>query len=247
MITWSAGPRTRFTSAGILLMIALALALMLPWARAAADITSASLPHTADSVLFDLYDWYDPANVSDDQLGLEYASWHSGDERTGQLFPHWVQIDFGTQRAVKQLNLLAYSETHDSNLRLKDFRFEGSNDGVTYTPLHEGLLEYANRHEWQSFFFQNATGYRYYRLYGVSNWGGYNDLYEQMIIEEWEMFESITGACCFSTGACLLGQEADCEQAGGTYMGHGVSCDPNPCESTPVQSTTWGRIRAIYR
>jgi hypothetical protein len=218
-----------------------------PPARALTDITDSTLPHTADSVLFDWYEYYAPSNVSNDQLGLGFASWHSGDERTSQLFPHWVQIDFGTPRTVKQLNVLAYSETSDSNLRLKDFRFEGSNDGVTYTPLHEGVLQYANRHEWQSFFFQNTTGYRYFRLYGLSNWGGYNDLYEQMIIEEWEMFESAVGACCFPTGGCLVGQEADCERAGGSYLGDDASCDPNPCESTPVENTTWGEVRSLFR
>ena len=66
---------------------------------------------------------------------------------------------------------MAYSETPDSNLRLKDFRFEGSNDGVTFTPLHNGLLQYANQHEWQSFSFQDTPGYRYYRIYGLNNWG----------------------------------------------------------------------------
>ena len=187
----TAGSTTRSSLVGATLAAALILVLAaVPPARAQTDITDSSLPHTADSVLFDWYCVYAPSNVSNDLLGLEYGSWHSGDERTGQLFPHWVQIDFGSPRTVTQLNVLAYSETWDSNLRLKDFRFEGSNDGVTYTPLHEGLLQYANRHEWQSFFFQNTTGYRYYRLYGLSNWGCFDDLCDQMIIEEWEMFGS---------------------------------------------------------
>jgi hypothetical protein len=38
---------------------------------------------------------------------------------------------------------------------------------------------------WQSFVLSNTTGYRYYRLYGLNNWAAN----EQMIIEEWEMFE----------------------------------------------------------
>ena len=248
MIFSTAGSITRSSLVGTVLVAALILVpAMVPPARAQTDITDSSLPHTADSVLFDLYGWYAPSNVSNDQLGLEYASWHSGDERTGQLFPHWVQIDFGASRTVKQLNVMAYSETPNSNLRLKDFRFEGSNDGVTYTPLHESTLQYANRHEWQSFFFQNTTGYRYYRLYGLSNWGGLNGCYEQMIIEEWEMFESPVGACCFPTGGCLVGEQTVCEGAGGTYMGDEAPCDPNPCESTPVKNTTWGEVKSLFR
>jgi hypothetical protein len=56
-----------------------------------------------------------------------------------------------------------------------------------------------------------------------------------------------TGACCFPSGGCLLGAEADCATAGGIYAGDDTVCDPNPCESTPVQPTTWGRIRSNYR
>jgi hypothetical protein len=186
----SASSTTRSVLGGTALAASLILVLAaIPPAQALTDITDPSLPHTADSVLFDWFDGYAPSNVSNDLLGLEYAAWHSGDERTGQLFPHWVQIDFGTPRTVTQLNLLAYSETWDSNLRLRDFLFEGSNDGATYTPLHPGLLEYANRYEGQSFFFDNTTGYRYYRLYGLNNWGCVSGLCAQMIIEEWEMFE----------------------------------------------------------
>ena len=152
------------------------------------DITDSALPHTADSVIFNWYQYYAPANVSNNTLGLYNGSWHSGDTRTGNLFPHWVQIDLEIPYAVTQLNILAYSEAFDSNLRLNDFRFEGSNNGVDFTPIHENDLQYANRHEWQPFFFQNNTAYRFYRLYGFNNWGCY-DYCQQMIIEEWEMFD----------------------------------------------------------
>jgi hypothetical protein len=217
-----------------------------PSAWAVTDITDPSLPHTADSVCFDWYALYAPSNVSNDLLGLGYAAWHSGDERTGEPFPHWVQVDFGTPRTVKHLRVMAYSETPESNLRLKDFRFEGSNDGVTYTALHEGLLQYADRHEWQSFYFEGTTGYRYYRLYGLNNWGCYN-VCEQMIIEEWEMFESPVGACCFPSGACLEGSPEDCAAVGGAYRGDGVECDPGLCMATAVSDPSWGRMKTIFR
>jgi hypothetical protein len=159
-------------------------------ALAQTDITNSSLPHTSDSVIFNWYNYYAPENVSNNQFGLYYGSWHSGDERTGEPLPHWVAIDFGSPRVVKQLRVLAFSENYNIDLRLKDFRFEGSNDGVTYIPLHNGLLQYENKHEWQTFCFNNDIGYRYYRLYGLSNWGcGPTNYCEQMIIEEWEMFE----------------------------------------------------------
>jgi hypothetical protein len=56
-----------------------------------------------------------------------------------------------------------------------------------------------------------------------------------------------TGACCFADGSCLVLGESTCGEQGGNYMGNGTTCDPNPCEPVPIQSTTWGRIKASYR
>jgi hypothetical protein len=55
------------------------------------------------------------------------------------------------------------------------------------------------------------------------------------------------GACCFPNGACLQGSQTDCQSLGGVYMGDGVSCDPDPCQATPVRTATWGMIRSAYR
>jgi hypothetical protein len=51
------------------------------------------------------------------------------------------------------------------------------------------------------------------------------------------------GACCFDTD-CVLLTEADCVAQGGQFIGG--DCDPNPCV-IPVQDTSWGSIKAIYR
>jgi len=43
-----------------------------------------------------------------------------------------------------------------------------------------------------------------------------------------------TGACCeIGTGQCFITYQNLCEQAG-EYLGDGVSCDPNPCNTTGV-------------
>jgi hypothetical protein len=55
------------------------------------------------------------------------------------------------------------------------------------------------------------------------------------------------GACCFANGACLQGTQADCQSLGGSYVGEGVPCDPDPCGPTPVKNTTWGQVKALYR
>jgi hypothetical protein len=56
----------------------------------------------------------------------------------------------------------------------------------------------------------------------------------------------VMGACCFMDLHCeVLTQEA-CVTANGTYMGDFVPCTPGVCD-TPVERSTWGQIKNIYR
>jgi hypothetical protein len=57
----------------------------------------------------------------------------------------------------------------------------------------------------------------------------------------------ILGACCLPDGDCVIVTPDTCVTLGGSYQGDGTTCDANRCEPTPVQSTTWGRIKASYR
>jgi hypothetical protein len=41
--------------------------------------------------------------------------------------------------------------------------------------------------------------------------------------------DAATGACCFSTGGCLVLTQPMCVSNGGTYQGDGTRCWPNPC------------------
>ena len=56
-----------------------------------------------------------------------------------------------------------------------------------------------------------------------------------------------TGACCFPAGVCLQGTQLDCQMAGGSYVGDGAACIPNPCAPVAVDTATWGRVKANYR
>jgi hypothetical protein len=58
---------------------------------------------------------------------------------------------------------------------------------------------------------------------------------------------SPTGACCLPDGSCLVAHQADCEGQHGVYQGDGTGCIPNPCKPVPVESTSWGRIKARFR
>lgn len=55
-----------------------------------------------------------------------------------------------------------------------------------------------------------------------------------------------TGACCLTDNNCVITTRSECEAQSGVYMGDGVSCDPNPCPF-PVQESSWGRIRSMFR
>jgi len=56
-----------------------------------------------------------------------------------------------------------------------------------------------------------------------------------------------TGACCFPAGVCLQGTQLDCLTVGGSYLGDGTLCIPNPCQPVAVERDTWGRVKASYR
>ncbi len=55
-----------------------------------------------------------------------------------------------------------------------------------------------------------------------------------------------TGACCFPDMSCSIRSQAECDEAGGFYMGGGTLCDPNPCP-TPVQDSSWGKVKSLFR
>lgn len=56
----------------------------------------------------------------------------------------------------------------------------------------------------------------------------------------------ILGACCDpATGDCTITEEIYCA---GNWLGPDFGCDPNPCEQpSPVESSSWGQIKANYR
>lgn len=54
------------------------------------------------------------------------------------------------------------------------------------------------------------------------------------------------GACCVDLD-CYFIPYAECDSLGGVAQDPWTTCDPNPCEPTPTQGTTWGRIKGMYR
>ena len=57
------------------------------------------------------------------------------------------------------------------------------------------------------------------------------------------------GACCIGDqGECQeVGSEGACENLGGEWQGYYVPCSPNPCEVSPANDSSWGRIKSLFR
>ena len=53
-------------------------------------------------------------------------------------------------------------------------------------------------------------------------------------------------ACCLPDGSCQMLTRPDCAQQNGTFY-DGVSCVEVQCSPTPVQNSTWGRVKSMYR
>jgi hypothetical protein len=91
--------------------------------------------------------------------------------RGGGPFPHWLQIDFGTQpKTIRGYTLQTGShgkDGTDSTGRMpKDWRFEGSNDGSDWTVLDTQ----ADQTDWKvnerrTYSCANPGSFQYYRLY----------------------------------------------------------------------------------
>lgn len=55
-----------------------------------------------------------------------------------------------------------------------------------------------------------------------------------------------TAACCVCE-VCTVTTEEECADIGGTWLPDIPDCDPNPCQPSPAENTSWGSIKAIYR
>jgi hypothetical protein len=54
-------------------------------------------------------------------------------------------------------------------------------------------------------------------------------------------------ACCLANGTCTLLTPGECQLAGGSPLGAGTTCDPNPCGATAARRGTWGALKTVYR
>ncbi|MFC1573024.1 hypothetical protein ACFL6M_05435 [Candidatus Eisenbacteria bacterium] len=53
--------------------------------------------------------------------------------------------------------------------------------------------------------------------------------------------------CCVLADCYIVYSEAECTDLGGDWYPDETTCDPNPCPPTPIEGTSWGSIKALYR
>lgn len=106
---------------------------------------------------------------------------------TNTLYPHWIQVDLGSgvTKIARKLRFKLVSSA--AGARLKNFKYQGSNNGSTWMDIYTGVA--ANNSDWQEFTFSNSTAYRYYRIYGTDSHDTSAPNY--MVIYEIEMMEMV--------------------------------------------------------
>ena len=85
--------------------------------------------------------------------------------------PPWLVFDTGTQNYINKLRI--YQGTTGS-YSIKDFKFQGSNDGGNWTDIIVKTLQ--NSIGWYDFFFK-PSNYRYYKLLIMTTHGTYSSVY----------------------------------------------------------------------
>lgn len=101
---------------------------------------------------------------------INYVGWQSAVGKAG-----YIGFDFGPgqKRVVNHYSLIC-TELYTSYMP-KDWTFEGSQDHLTWTILHQDDNQTGwKKFEEREFFFANDTPYRYYRVNIASNNGGDN-------------------------------------------------------------------------
>ena len=81
----------------------------------------------------------------------------------------WISFDFSEPKVINMCAIMAH--TGVGGTRIKDFRIEGSNDGVNFNDVvFSGTYpDVADINYY--FVFENTKSYRYYRLYVVNTYG----------------------------------------------------------------------------
>lgn len=135
---------------------------------------------------------YEPFNVFDNNTARSGGSWFTSQG----VVTGWIRYDFGAgnAKAITHYSMVAISSNPNTSLdpagAPKNWQFQGSNDGSTWTTLHS----VTNAPTWGTqerryFTTTNTTAYRYYRLNITANNGGTN----WVTLNDWELLTALEG------------------------------------------------------
>jgi hypothetical protein len=102
--------------------------------------------------------------------GLTATKWYTGGN-TGSS--GWIQADFGVgnEQVVVRYDISSANDAQDRDP--KDWQFQGSPDGSTWTTLDTRSGEvFSERYQTRQYTISNSTAYRYYKLNILSNYSG---------------------------------------------------------------------------
>merc|ERR1711881_643470 len=137
---------------------------------------------------------YTPDNLKNKKSKVP---WHSeGNEGKNQ----WLMFEFPEPQRVDGFRMQAY---YASKLvrswmgsSFKDYRFEKSNDGKTWTTIKSGRGKDLNCCEWQEIRWIRSSPAKFFRLYMVNNWGNarWQTIYKlELSLEDCSKDISVTG------------------------------------------------------
>jgi hypothetical protein len=75
-------------------------------------------------------------------------------------------------------------------------------------------------------------------------WDEYFQILPRKRTDIWD--DPLIRVCCLGCDCFLMTRE-ECLAAGGEWHEEWDDCDPNPCTGSPVEGTSWGAIKNIYR
>jgi hypothetical protein len=152
-------------------------------------------------------------------------------------YPSWIKYDFGSgnSRVVNKWRFKNWQQANETNLCIKRFRLQASNDNTNFMDLDS---TYANTDfpiisigQWSNWFtFTNSTAYRYYRLYITS---GYYPNYA--CAQEIELVDATV-----VPGVLTVGETTDVSQADCRVWDHISGATVSA--STPGNSRIWHSV-----
>jgi len=109
------------------------------------------------------YGGFEAPKAVDESLDTRFST-------NGGGYPHWWKYDLGVgvTKVIRRIRLFTFSEGYgagEGHTKGKDFKIQGSNDNSNWADIYTGVIADLAEKALQEFSFDNATSYRYYRVY----------------------------------------------------------------------------------